>query len=83
MLVVLSGITFMKGRFVLGIVALHVPFIGVYTAMPPRDARLAVGALALPRREARTLARRFAPDRPFAQRRNRLLDLIGGAPTRD
>ncbi|ADB53192.1 hypothetical protein [Conexibacter woesei] len=82
-LVLLSGITFMKGRFILGIVALHVPFIGIYTAV-----RLATpdSPWARWRYRGEKLARsrkRFSPDRPFAQRRDRLLDLIGGAPTRE
>jgi hypothetical protein len=83
LLVLLSGVTFMKGRFVLGIVALHLPFIGLYTAC-----RLATpdSPWARWRYRGDKLARarrRFSPERPFAVRRNQLLDLIGGAPTRD
>jgi hypothetical protein len=83
LLVLLSGITFMKGRFILGLVALHLPFIGIYTAC-----RLATpdSPWARWRYRGEKLARarrRFSPDRPFAVRCNKLLDLIGGAPTRD
>jgi hypothetical protein len=81
LLVLLSAITFMKGRFVLGIVALHIPFVGLYTAM-----RLATPGSPWARWRYRgdKLARarkRFAPDRPAARRRDRLLDLIGGRPS--
>jgi hypothetical protein len=83
LLVLLSGVNFMKGRFVLGIVALHLPFIGLYTACrlatpdsPWARWRYRGGKLERSRK-------RFAPDRPFAVRRDRLLDLIGGAPTRE
>lgn len=83
LLLLLSGITFMKGRLVLGLVALHLPFIGLYTAC-----RLATpdSPWARWRYRGDKLARsrkRFSPERPFAVRRNQLLDLIGGAPTRD
>jgi hypothetical protein len=83
LLVLLAGITFLKGRFVLGIVALHVPVVGLYTAL-----RLATpgSAWAHWRYRGDKLARahrRFAPDRASIRRRNRLLDLIGGAPSRD
>jgi hypothetical protein len=82
-LVLLAGITFMKGRFVLGIFALHLPPVGVYAAL-----RLGApeSAWARWRYRGEKLARaqrRFAPDRASIRRRNRLLDLIGGTPSRD
>jgi hypothetical protein len=83
LLVLLSGITFLKGRFVLGIVALHVPLVGIYTA-----ARLATPESAWAHWRYRDdklerARRRFAADRPSIRRRDRLLDMIGGAPSRD
>jgi hypothetical protein len=82
-LVLLSGITFMKGRFVLGIVALNLPLVGVYTAI-----RLATPDSPWARWRYRgekleRSRRRFRPDRPSARRRERLLDVIGGVPSRD
>jgi hypothetical protein len=79
----IAATAFLKGRFVLGIVALHIPFVGVYTAL-----RLAKpdSPWARWRYRGDKLERarhRFAPDRPAVRRRNRLLDLIGGAPSRD
>ena len=79
----LAAIAFLKGRFVLGIVGLHIPFISLYTAL-----RLATpdSPWARWRYRGEKLERareRFRPDRPAARRRNRLLDLIGGRPGRD
>jgi hypothetical protein len=79
----IAAIAFLKGRFVLGIVALHMPFVGLYTAV-----RLATpdSPWARWRYHGDKLERaraRFAPDRPAARRRNRLLDLIGGTPGHD
>jgi hypothetical protein len=82
LLVAIAAVSFLKGRFVLGIVALHIPFVGIYTAL-----RLATPDSPWARwryRNGDKLARakqRFAPDRPAARRRNRLLDLIGGRPS--
>jgi hypothetical protein len=78
----IATIAFLKGRFVLGIVSLHIPLVGLYTA-----ARLATpdSPWAHWRYHGEKLARakhRFRPDRPAARRRTRLLDLIGGRPTR-
>jgi hypothetical protein len=82
-LVTLSGVTFMKGRFVLGIFALHLPPVGLYTAL-----RLATPESPWARWRYRgekldRARRRFPPDRPAIRRRDRVLDLIGGAPSRD
>ncbi len=80
----ISAVAFLKGRFVLGIVGLHIPFVGVYTAL-----RLATPDSPWARwryQGTDKLARaqhRFRPDRPAARRRNRILDAIGGRPGRD
>jgi hypothetical protein len=79
----IAAVSFLKGRYVLGIVALHIPFVGLYTAL-----RLATpdSPWAHHRYRDEKLARsrdRFRPDRPAARRRDRLLDLIGGKPSRD
>lgn len=81
--VTISAIAFLKGRFVLGIVGLHIPFFGLYSAL-----RLATpdSPWARWRYHGEKLERaqhRFRPDRPAARRRNRVLDLIGGRPSRD
>jgi len=78
----ISAVAFLKGRFVLGIVGLHIPFVGLYTALrlatPDSPwARWRYGGNKLERAR-----HRFRPDRPAARRRNRLLDAIGGSPSR-
>lgn len=78
----IAAVAFLKGRFVLGIVGLHIPFVGLYTAL-----RLATpdSPWARWRYRGKKLERareRFRPDRPAARRRDRLLDLIGGRPER-
>lgn len=82
-LVGISAISFLKGRFVLGLVALHIPFVGIYTAL-----RLAKPGSPWARWRYRgekleRAKQRFRPDRPAALRRDRLLDLIGGRPSGD
>jgi hypothetical protein len=77
----IAAVSFLKGRFILGIVALHIPLVGVYTAL-----RLATpdSPWAHWRYHGEKLERsehRFRPDRPAARRRNRLLDFIGGKPS--
>jgi hypothetical protein len=77
----IAAVSFLKGRFILGIVALHIPLVGIYTAC-----RLATpdSPWAHWRYHGEKLARskhRFRPDRPAARRRNRLLDFIGGKPS--
>lgn len=77
-----AAIAFLKGRFVLGIVALHIPFVGIYTAVrlatPDSPwARWRYGDDKLERSRER-----FSPTRPAARRRNRILDAIGGRPSR-
>lgn len=78
-----SAVAFLKGRFVLGIVGLHIPFVGLYTALrlatPDSPwARWRYGDDKLERARER-----FAPDRPAAKRRSRMLDFIGGTPSGD
>lgn len=78
----IAAVAFLKGRFVLGIVSLHIPLVGLYVAL-----RLATpgSPWAHWRYRGDKLARaqrRFRPDRPAARRRTRLLDMIGGAPSR-
>lgn len=77
----IAAVAFLKGRFVLGIVSLHIPLVGLYVAL-----RLATpgSPWAHWRYSGHKLARaqhRFRPDRPAARRRTRLLDAIGGAPS--
>lgn len=79
--VTISAIAFLKGRFVLGILGLHVPFFGIWTVL-----RLAKpdSPWAHWRYKGRKLERareRFDPTRRTARERNRLLDLIGGRPS--
>ncbi|HEX5146421.1 MAG TPA: hypothetical protein VFV85_05315 [Conexibacter sp.] len=78
-----AAVAFLKGRFILGIVALHIPLLGLYAAL-----RLATPDSPWAHRRYRgdklaRAERRFAPDRPGALRRDRLLDLIGGKPSAD
>jgi hypothetical protein len=77
----IAAVSFLKGRFILGILALHIPIVGVYTAL-----RLATPDSPWARRryhgdKLERSERRFAPDRASVRRRNRMLDLIGGKPT--
>ena len=81
LLAAIASIAFLKGRFVLGIVALHIPFFGIYTMF-----RLATpgSPWAHWRYKGDKLDRsrkRFAPDRASVRRRNRMLDAIGGKPS--
>jgi hypothetical protein len=82
-LVLLSGITFMKGRFLLGIIALNLPFVGVYTAIRLARPDSPWARWRYRGEKLERARRRFRPDRPAARRREWLLDLIGGVPTRE
>jgi hypothetical protein len=78
---VMSGFAFFKGRIVLGMLALFVPFVfGVWAAV-----RLARPRSPWARRyDEEKLAksrRRFGPDTVSARAGRRFLDLIGGAPS--
>ena len=77
----IAAVSFLKGRYILGILALHIPLVGLYTAL-----RLATpdSPWAHWRYRGDKLERsehRFRPDRPAARRRNRFLDFIGGKPS--
>jgi hypothetical protein len=83
--VVLAAVTFLKGRVLLGVVAIFVPAVGAVCA-----ARLAKPASPWARRRytGRRAARldrardRFRPDRRGAVLGRRIQDLIGGTPSR-
>ncbi len=85
LLVLLSALTMLKGRYVLGIVSLHLPFAGLYAL-----SRLAKPDSPWAHRRYRgrhegKLERsreRFSPNRPAVRRWNEVLNLIGGAPSR-
>jgi hypothetical protein len=78
---VLAGIAFFKGRIVLGMLALFVPFIFGAWAW----ARLAKPSSPWARRydeeKLERSRRRFGPDTRAARLGRRFLDLIGGAPS--
>ena len=76
--IVLSGISFFKGRIALGLLAIFIPFCGLWAAC-----RLAVPSSPWARRfyGEEKLARakeRFPPDRPGVRLRERFFDAIGG-----
>jgi len=82
----LASITFLKGRMLLGVVAIFIPLVGLVSAIrlgkpqSPWAHRFYLGS-----REAK-LARareRFAPDRRSAVLGRRVQDLIGGSPNGD
>lgn len=77
----IASIAFLKGRFVLGIVALHVPLVGVYTALRLATPTSPWAHWRYRGEKLERSRRRFRPDRPAARRRERLLDLIGGKPS--
>jgi hypothetical protein len=81
LLVTVSAITFLKGRFVLGILALHILPLGIYTACRLGTPDSAWARWRYRGAKLERARRRFPPDRPWARRRDRLLDLIGGAPS--
>jgi hypothetical protein len=83
LLVTVAAITFLKGRFVLGIVALHILPIGIYTAMRLGTPDSAWARWRYRGEKLERAERRFPPDRPWVRRRDRLLDLIAGAPSHD
>lgn len=77
----LAGVTFFKGRIMLGIVTLFVPVVGLWAA-----ARLGkpTSPFAKKRYDAAKLERarqRFRPDRRGARVGRQLLNAIGGAPS--
>lgn len=80
--VTIAAVAFLKGRFVLGIVALHIPLVGVYTALRLATPDSPWAHWRYRGEKLERARRRFRPDRPAARRRDRLLDLIGGRPSR-
>lgn len=77
----INAIAFLKGRFLLGLLGLHIPLLGIVAAcrLAKPDSPWAHWRYS---GEKRDRARhRFRPDRPAALRRDRLLDLIGGRPS--
>lgn len=76
----LASVTFMKGRILLGTLALFVPVVGLWGAL-----RLGKPNAPFAKRyDARKLARsreRFRPDRRGARIGRQLLNAIGGAPS--
>jgi hypothetical protein len=76
----LASVTFLKGRILLGVVTLFVPFVGLWSAV-----RLGKPAAPFAKRYGpEKLARareRFRADRRSARLGRRLLDAIGGAPS--
>ncbi|MEZ5120132.1 MAG: hypothetical protein R2736_00895 [Solirubrobacterales bacterium] len=79
-MLVLAGLSFMKGRIMLGLVAIFVPIVGLWGAV-----RLARPSSPWAQRygeEKLTRAQeRFRPDRPGARLGRDFLNLIGGAPS--
>ena len=83
--VAVVGITFLKGRILLGVIAVFIPLVGAFCSL-----RLAKPSSPWARRRytgprAARLARareRFRDDRRGAQLQRRILNLIGGAPSR-
>lgn len=78
---VLSVLSFLKGRIVLGVVAIFIPVVGLWAAV-----RLAKPTSPWARRfyRGRKLERageRFPPDRPGTRLRGAFFDAIGGHPT--
>jgi hypothetical protein len=77
---VLAGVTFLKGRILLGIIVIFVPVVGLWTVF-----RLATPSSPWARRYSpEKLARakeRFRPNRPSARLGQDFLTLIGGAPS--
>jgi hypothetical protein len=76
----LAGITFMKGRILLGILALFLPFVGLWGALrlgkPTAPLAKRYGAGKLERSK-----QRFRPDRRGAKVGRGVLNAIGGAPS--
>lgn len=80
---VLSGLTFLKGRYVLGVFALHLWPLGLWTIMRLAKPNSPWARRRYDREKLERARHRFRPDRPAARRRDKLLDLLGGAPTSD
>src|SRR3989440_10411377 len=83
--VAVVGITFLKGRILLGVIAVFIPLVGAFCSLrlakpsSPWARRLYTGRRADRLERARE---RFREDRRGAQLQRRILNLIGGAPSR-
>ena len=83
--VLLAAITFLKGRILLGVVAIFIPLVGAVSAV-----RLAKPTSAWARRRytgprasrLRRAQERFSADRRSEALGRRILDLLGGTPSR-
>jgi len=82
----LASITFLKGRMLLGVVAIFIPLVGLVSAIrlgkaeSPWARRFYSGSRETKLARARE---RFAPDRRSAVLGRRVQDLIGGSPNGD
>jgi hypothetical protein len=83
--VALVGVTFVKGRILLGVIAVFIPLVGLFCAVrlakpsSPWAKRRYTGSRGAKLDRARE---RFRPDRRGAALSRRILDAIGGAPSR-
>ena len=83
--VAVVGITFLKGRILLGVIAVFIPLVGAFCSLrlakpsSPWARRRYAGPRAARLDRARE---RFREDRRSAQLQRRILNLIGGAPSR-
>ncbi len=76
----LAGITFMKGRILLGVFAVFVPFVGLWGALRLGKPNSPFGKRYRGAKRARA-EERFRPDRRSARLGQRFLNAIGGAPS--
>lgn len=76
----LAGVTFMKGRIMLGVVALFVPAVGLWAALRLGKPHAPFAKRYGPAKLVRS-RERFRADRRGARVRRELLDAIGGAPS--
>jgi hypothetical protein len=77
----LAGITFMKGRILLGTIALFIPFAGVWGVLRLGKPTSPFARKRYDERKLERARRRFRPDRRTARIGRQLLDAIGGAPS--
>jgi hypothetical protein len=76
----LAGVTFMKGRLILGLLTLFVPVVGLWGALRLGKPHSPFARRYGPEKRARSEAR-FRDDRPGARLGREVLDVIGGAPS--
>jgi hypothetical protein len=77
----LAGLTFLKGRYVLGFLALHLWPLGLWTTVRLAKPDSPWARRRYDREKLERARHRYRPDRPAAKRRDKLLDLLGGAPS--